>query len=154
MSPTARIGFGVLALAVLSGVAWLSFHENPAAVRPTPAAAVSPDSVQMPLIAEATTSAPSSRASSTEPSRQIPYDQLTTVARNENRVIYTTSWMGEPMEVHPDGKVVIYNHRQVLKFADGREEVRYITVRGRPQLSPAPPVLLEDETAPKKEPPK
>jgi hypothetical protein len=104
----------------------------------------------MPLIAEATTSAPSSRASSAEPSRQIPYDQLTTVARSENRVIYTTSWMGEPMEVHPDGLVVIYNHRQVLKFADGREEVRYITVRGRPQLSPAPPVLLEDETAPKK----
>ena len=104
----------------------------------------------MPLIAEAVTSAPSSRVSSSELPRQIPYDKLTTVARNENRVIYTTSWMGEPMEVHPDGLVVIYNHRQVLRFADGREEVRYVTVRGRPQLSPAPPVLIEDETVLKK----
>ncbi len=149
MSPTARIGFGVLALAVLSGVAWLSFHED-AAASPPPAAASPDTTVQMPLIAEAVTSAPSSRVSSAELPRQIPYDQLTTVARNENRVIYTTSWMGEPMEVHPDGQVVIYNHRQVLRFADGREEVRYITVRGRPQLSPAPPVLIEDETVPKK----
>jgi hypothetical protein len=153
MSPTARIGFGVLALAVLSGVAWLSFHQDTAASPPPAAASPAVSTVPMPLIAEAVTSAPSSRGSSAEPSRQIPYDQLTTVARDENRVIYTTSWMGEPMEVHPDGLVVIYNHRQVLKFADGREEVRYITVRGRPKLAPAP-ILLEDETAPKTEPPK
>jgi hypothetical protein len=148
MSPTARIGFGVLALAVLSGVAWLSFRQD-AAASPPPAAASPVSTVPMPLIAEAVTSAPSSRVSSAELPRQIPYDQLTTVARDENRVIYTTSWMGEPMEVHPDGLVVIYNHRQVLKFADGREEVRYITVRGRPKLSGAP-VLIEDETQPKK----
>ena len=154
MSPTARIGFGVLALAVLSGVAWLSFHED-ATPRPMPVVASPVSAAPAPLVAEAITSAPSTRVSSAELPRQIPYDKLTTVARDENRVIYTTSYMGEPMEVHPDGLVVIYNHRQVLKFADGREEVRYITVRGRPKLSPGPPVLLEDETQPKQgEPPK
>src|SRR4249919_1649334 len=139
MSPTARIGFAVLALAVLSAVAWLSFHQDPAAASPPPAAASPDTAASTPLIAEAVTSTPSSRVSTAELPRQIPYDKLTTVARDENRVIYTTSYMGEPMEVHPDGLVVIYNHRQVFKYADGREEVRYVTVRGRPKLTAASP---------------
>jgi hypothetical protein len=138
-----RIGFAVLAIAVLSGVAWLSFKQEDAAVGPKPTAVPAAPAVPEPAPA----SVPSTRVSANELPAPIPYDKLTTVSKNENRIIYTTSNLGEPMEVHPDGLVVIHNHRQVIRYANGREEVKFVTLRARPKLV-SPPVLVDDSEKP------
>jgi hypothetical protein len=137
-----RFGFGVVALAALAGVAWLSFSDH-AAEAPRAPAALPSEAPETVLPAEVA-SAPTTQKLT--PVSEIPYDKLTTYAKAENRVIYTTSSLGEPMEVHPDGLVVIYNHRTVIRYGDGREEVRYVTMRARPKLmDPAKAVTVDEE---------
>lgn len=141
MSPGMRVAFAVAAIAVLSGVAWLSFQHEDAAAVVKPAAAPTPPPTQMEVEA-VPASGPSSRVTAAElPPSQIPYDKLTLEAKLQNRVIYTMSSLNEPMEVHPDGLVVIREHKMTLKYGDGREEVRFVTLRARPKLAPGPPIL-------------
>lgn len=141
MSSTARIVFGVIALAILAGMACVCFNQDAVAIRPV-AAAPTPDEVpsRRPVAPVAAKVLPA------EP--PMPFDMLPTVANRENRIIYTTSSLGEPMEVHPDGLVVIRDHRTVLRYGDGREEVRFITMRARPARAMAP--VLDEDPAPRR----
>ena len=74
------------------------------------------------------------------PASQIPYDKLTIEAKLQNKVIYTMSSLNEPMEVHPDGLVIIREHKMRVRYGDGREETRFVTLRARPKLMSAPMV--------------
>jgi hypothetical protein len=142
MSPVMRVAFVVLAVAVLAGVAWLSFQQEEPAAVVKPAAAPRPT----PLIVEAVTSGPTSRITPSELPAHIPYDKITSYARDQNKIIYTMSSLNEPMEVHPDGLVIIRDHRMVVRYGDGREETRFVTLRARPKLSP--PAVLADDLEP------
>src|SRR5436190_398795 len=127
MTPTARIAFGAIAIAILSGLVWLCVQEDAAAAKLVAAAPSLESPVAQPQGAGDKPLAATSRKSDLPP--PIPLNQLTRVAKEENRIIYTTSALGEPLEIHPDGSQVIHGHRQVLKFADGHEEVRFTTIR-------------------------
>jgi hypothetical protein len=130
-----RVAFAVVAIAVLSGVAWLSFqHEEPAA-GPVPAAVPAPPPLEVEAVP---TSGPATRVTAAELPPQIAYDKLTLEAKLQNRVIYTMSSLNEPMEVHPDGLVIIREHKMKLRYGDGREETRYVTLRARPKLMSTP----------------
>jgi hypothetical protein len=129
-----RVAFAVVAIAVLSGVAWLSFQHDEPAAGPMPAAVPAPMEVEA-----VPASGPASRVTAAElPASQIPYDKLTLEAKLQNKVIYTMSSLNEPMEVHPDGLVVIREHKMQVRYGDGREETRYVTLRARPKLIAAP----------------
>jgi hypothetical protein len=84
-------------------------------------------------------------ATSSQPTVAIPWNELTRVAAARNEIIYTTSKMGEPMEVHPDGTVVIHDHRKVFTFADGRQEVRYARITAKPSWIPLSGVRMPEE---------
>ena len=49
------------------------------------------------------------------------------------------------MEVHPDGTVVIHDHRKVFTFADGRQEVRYARITAKPSWIPLSGVRMPEE---------
>ena len=133
MNVRTRVLFAIAALVALSGVAWLSFRGGDETAPPRVLVAAAP--VQ--AAPEAPLAEPSpAPVAEPEPTTAIPYKDLTKAAATRNEVIYTTSAMGEPMEVHPDGVVVIYNHRKVFTFADGRQEVRYAKVTAKPGWIP------------------
>jgi hypothetical protein len=137
MTPAARIAFGVIAFAILSGLVWLCVKEDAAAAKLVAAAPPVSEPAQAPLAqSNAQTPSPAPASRKTDLPAPIPIGKLTQVAKDENRIIYTTNALGEPLEIHPDGSQVIHGHRQVLKFADGREEVRFTTIRM------APPTLV------------
>jgi hypothetical protein len=148
MSLRGRVAFGLVAVGVLAVVSSFCLREAEQAVlvpppaalaaAPGPVAAAAPDAVAV---------APAQR----EPSSAVPWNDLTRTAATRNEVIYTTSKMGEPMEVHPDGTVVIHNHRKVFTYADGRQEVRYARITAKPSFIPLSGIQIpkEDQEAPK-----
>jgi hypothetical protein len=142
MSLQTRIFFAISAVAVLSAVGWLAFRGDEAPL-PTLAAAIpAPLSEPAPAPQPAMPAAPPPRC---EPTAGIPYSELTRVANARSEVIYTTSAMGEPMEVHPDGTVVIHNHRKVFTYADGRQEVRYARITAKPSFIPLSGIRVPEE---------
>jgi hypothetical protein len=146
MGSQARIAFGIAALGVLSVIAYFSFRPETAAPAPSAAAVSEPEPV---AAASMPASAPSPPAPPGLPD-YVPYAQLTRTAADQNRVIYTTSAMGEPMEVHPDGTVVIHNHRKVFTYADGHQEVRFARITAKPTWIPLSGLKIPAEDAPPK----
>jgi hypothetical protein len=145
MRPQGRVLCAVAAAAGLAAISYYCFRGR-AAIEAI--AATSPQVEQRaPAVAA---SDPTVAPAPPEAPPYIPYDQIPTVAAAENRVIHTTSAMGEPMEVYPDGTVIIHDHREVFTYADGRQEVRYARITAKPVSVPRAGVVIPPGDTPSK----
>jgi hypothetical protein len=144
-----RVLFAIAALVAFSAVAYFSFRGGDQT--PPPRVLVAEAPVQAAPETPIAEPSPTPPAPPPEPNSAIPYRDLTKTAATRNEVIYTVSAMGEPMEVHPDGTVVIHNHKKVFTFADGRQEVRYARITAKPGWIPLSGLQIpaEDATASK-----
>jgi hypothetical protein len=147
MSTRSRVLFAIAALVAVSAVAYLSFRGADDTPRPRTLVAEAPVQAAPEAPLPAAPPAPAPAAPPAEPTSAIPYKDLTRTAATRNEVIYTVSAMGEPMEVHPDGTVVIHNHKKVFTFADGRQEVRYARITAKPGWIPLSGLKIPGEDA-------